>query len=252
MKAEHPSAALIPQLRNLWKEAFGDTDAFLDLFWNLAYDPNRCCCISAQGRVVAALYWLDVSCGAQKYAYLYAVATAKDCRGQGLCRLLMADTAEILKSDGYQGTLLVPQDEGLRLMYRKMGYLDTSPIDQFLCAGADAPIRLKELSREEYASLRASYLPEDRAELCTEALAFLAVLARFYKGDGFVTCVSREPEHLRILEYLGNRDHIPGLIAALDATEATVRAPGTGTPFAMYLPLTGDCAAPSYYPFALD
>lgn len=252
MKANHPPAALIPQLRSLWKEAFGDTDAFLDLFWDLAYGPNRCCCISVQNRVVAALYWLDIYCGSQKHAYIYAVATAKDCRGQGLCRQLMADTAEILKLDGYQGALLVPQDEGLRHMYGKMGYRDTARIDQFFCAAADMPIPLAEVTGEAYASLRAAYLPEGHAELSREALAFLAVLARFYKGDEFVACVSQEAAHLRILEYLGNRDHIPGLIAALDATEATVRAPGTGTPFAMYLPLTGDCAAPSYYPFALD
>lgn len=252
MKAEHPSAAVIPQLRSLWKEAFGDTDAFLDLFWDLAYDPNRCCCIRAQSSVVAALYWLDVSCNGHKFAYLYAVATARACRGQGLCRLLMADTAEILKAEGYQGALLVPQDEGLRAMYGKMGYRDTSPIDQFLCTAADAPIPLKEITGEAYASLRAVYLPDGRAELSRDALAFLAALARFCVGDGFVACISRETEHLRILEYLGDRDQIPGLIAALGATEATVRAPGTGAPFAMYLPLTGDCSAPSYYPFALD
>lgn len=252
MKAEHPSAAVIPQLRSLWKEAFDDTDAFLDLFWNLAYDPNRCCCIRAQGSVVAALYWLDVSCNGHKFAYLYAVATARACRGQGLCRLLMADTAEILKAEGYHGALLVPQDEGLRAMYGRMGYGDSVPVDEFICAAGDSPIPAGEISAEAYASLRAAYLPEGHAELSREALAFLSALARFCQGDGFVACISREPDHLRILEYLGDRDQIPGLIAALGATEATVRAPGTGVPFAMHLPLTEDGTAPSYYPFALD
>ena len=252
MKAEHPANTLIPQLRDLWKEAFDDTDAFLDLFWGIAYDADHCCCIRTQGRVVAALYWLDVSYRGQKLAYVYAVATAKDCRGQGLCRQLMAGAAEILKAEGYQGALLVPQDEGLRLMYRKMGYRDTSPIDQFLCAAADTPILLKEITKTEYASLRGAYLPGERAELCTEALAFLEALARFYEGDGFVACIGRETDRLRVQEFLGDREQIPGLIAALGFTEATVRAPGTGSPFAMHLPLTDGCTAPSYYPFALD
>ena len=98
--------------------------------------------------------------------------------------------------------------------------------------------------------LTSQMIKQKAAELGIEIQCDTTVLS--VSEDKVVTCVSREPEHLRILEYLGNRDHIPGLIAALGATEATVRAPGTGTPFAMYLPLTGDCAAPSYYPFALD
>ena len=251
MRAEHPSPALIPRLRALWKEAFGDTDAFLDLFFDLAYDPGRCCCIAVQGRITAALYWLDMFQGAQKFAYIYAVATAKDCRGQGLCRQLMADTAQVLKQQGYCGALLVPQDEGLRVMYGRMGYRDAAPIDEFFCAAGDA-IPVKEITDKAYASLRPALLPEGSLELGSSALSFLGAMTRFYAGAGFLAVVSREPEHLRILEYLGDRSEIPGLIAALGAMEATVRTPGRTKPFAMFLPLTDGCTAPAYYPFAFD
>ena len=252
MRAEHPTAEQVPQLRRLWNEAFGDTDAFLDLFFTLAYHPDHCCCMGTQGRVTAALYWLDMFCNGQKIAYIYAVATAADCRGQGLCRQLMGDTAELLKQRGYRGALLVPQDEGLRTMYGRMGYGDGAPIDEFFCAAGNAPIPVSGISAEAYASLRSAYLPRDSVEPGAEALAFLGAMARFYTGDGVLAAASREPDHLRILEYLGDRSKIPGLIAALGATEATVRTPGNSRPFAMYLPLTADCAAPDYYPFAFD
>ena len=32
----------IDQLKALWKEAFGDSDSFIDLFFKNAYDPKRC------------------------------------------------------------------------------------------------------------------------------------------------------------------------------------------------------------------
>ena len=32
MKFDHPTIRQIPQLRQLWQEAFGDSDAFLDQF----------------------------------------------------------------------------------------------------------------------------------------------------------------------------------------------------------------------------
>lgn len=252
MKTETPSPLLIPQLRALWKEAFGDTDAFLDLFFSFGYDPDRCRCIRSQEAVGAALYWLDLYLEDQKLAYIYAVATAADCQGQGLCRQLMAETADILREKGYHGALLVPQNEGLRAMYGRMGYRDTAPIDEFFCAAADRPIPMEEITAEQYAFQRSAYLPEDSVQPGTEAFLFLSQLARFYAGDFFLAAVSRETEHLRLLEYLGSREQLPGLIAALGATEATVRSPGTGIPFAMYLPLKQDSKAPVYYPFAFD
>lgn len=252
MKAERPSPALIPQLRALWKEAFGDTDAFLDLFFSLGYDPDRCRCIRSQDRVTAALYWLDVFADGQKLAYIYAVATARDFRGQGLCRQLMAETAEALQENGYHGALLVPQSEGLRAMYGRMRFLDAAPIEEFFCAAADRPVPMEEITAKQYASRRSAYLPEGSVQPGTEAFVFLSKLACFFAGKDFLAAVGREPEHLRILEYLGGREQLPGLIAALGATEATVRSPGTGRPFAMYLPLRQDSKAPVYYPFAFD
>ena len=84
------------------------------------------------------------------------------------------------------------------------------------------------------------------------ALVFLGKLARFYSGTGFVAAVSREEEHLRILEYLGDRAAASALVAALGCTEATLRTPGSNKEFIMYLPLTDRCKKPEYLPFAFD
>ena len=35
-----PSKEEIPQLRTLWQEAFGDSDAFLDIFFSNAFAPG--------------------------------------------------------------------------------------------------------------------------------------------------------------------------------------------------------------------
>lgn len=251
MNIDRPSPELTQQLRALWKEAFGDSDAFLDVFFALGYAPERCRCTAVAGSVEAALYWFDVFCGDQKFAYLYAVATASESRGKGLCRALMEDTATALKEAGYHGALLVPQDEGLRRMYARMGYLPAAPVDEFFCAAGESPIPIEEISPEEYAALRTGFLPEGSAELGSAGLAFLGTLARFYRAPGLLAAVSREEEHLRILEYLGDRAAAPGLVTALGRTEATLRAPG-GIPFAMYRPLTTDCKKPGYFPFAFD
>lgn len=252
MKIDRPTPEQVPLLRDLWKEAFGDTDAFLDLFFGTAYGADHCRCIVSQGRVTAALYWLDFHLEDRKYAYIYAVATAKDCRGQGLCARLMADTAARLRQEGYHCAVLVPQDAGLRTMYGKMGYLDTGRIDVFFCAAGDIPVPIRKISAAEYADARRNATPEGSPQPDAKAVAFLETLADLYAGDGFQAAVSNETKHLRILEYLGDRKDLPGLIAALGATEATVRAPGGDTPFAMFLPLEGTQDAAKYFALAFD
>lgn len=251
MMTDYPAAGNIPKLRQLWQTAFGDTDAFLDVFFSTAYAPERCRCIREEDKISAALYWLDMDCQGQKFAYIYAVATDPDCRGRGLCRTLMEDTASILTARGYDGAILMPQDEGLRAMYGRMGYLPATAIEETFCAGSVA-CPVEEITAEAYAARRAAYLPDGSLTLGQSAVAFLGKLARFYAGSGFLAAVSREEGHLRILEYLGDRMAASALVAALGATEATLRTPGHNKEFAMYRPLREGCIKPEYYPFAFD
>ena len=251
MKPDYSVSGDIPKLRQLWKLAFGDTDAFLDVFFSVAFAPDRCRCIREGDAIPAALYWMDMECQGQKFAYIYAVATDPVFRGKGLCRMLMEDTAEVLTARCYAGAILVPQDEGLRTMYGRMGYLPATAIETGICA-ASVPCVVTEITAEEYAARRIPMLPEGSILPGQAALDFLAELARFYEGNGFLAAVSREQEHLRILEYLGDAEAAPALVAALAATEATLRKPGRGMEFAMYRPLKDGCKKPEYYPFAFD
>ena len=252
MKPDYPAESRIPALRALWKEAFGDSDAFLDSFFRTAYAPGRCRCICTEGTVSAALYWFDATCADQKFAYVYAVATAKASRGKGLCRMLMDDTAGLLKGKGYDGILLVPQDEGLRRMYGGMGYLPATAITEEVCTAGKNPLPLRELTPAEFAARRRELLPPGSVIQEGANLAFLSTQARFYAADSLLAAVSRETEQLRIPEYLGDPGAAPALVAALGHTGATLRRPGGGKPFSMYLPLSPECRKPEYFAFCFD
>ena len=154
MNPNHPTPGQIPQLRQLWKAAFGDTDAFLDTFFDTAFDTKRCLCITADDEIAAAAYWF--SCG--DYAYIYAVATAAHHRGKGLCHTIMAAIHGLLQKQGYAGCIVVPGEESLRRFYGRMGYRDFGGIRQFTCAAA-APVLLRRLEAAEFAALRRTYLP---------------------------------------------------------------------------------------------
>lgn len=247
MNIKHPGSRDIPALRRLWWEAFGDGDAFLDAFFATAFDTSRCL---TAGEGEAACYWLDCACRGQKIAYLYAVATAKKSRGQGLCRALLEQTRKALGERGYAGVLLVPGDEDLRRMYRKLGFEDACAILEFTLP-ASAPAPLEKLTLSQYRALRAPLLPEGAAIEGREIMEFLAARADFYRrGDTLCACI-REGNRLFIPELLGDKAQASAIAAALGCESVTARTPGGQKPWAMYCPLTAS-PAPTHFSFALD
>lgn len=247
MTIRQPHSEQVFQLRQLWKEVFGDTDAFLDSFFSIAYCPDRCLCAMEEDVLAGMLYWLP--CG--KDAYLYAVATHPDHRGNGICRSLMEAAHEAIARQGYEGVLLYPQEEGLRTMYRKMGYdRETFLAEQHFTAGG-APVAVTRISCEEYFSLRERFLPAG-AVIQSGPFPELLEPLSFFGGENFLLAAEDRGDTLFGCELLGDPGLASGILAALGKSIGRFRFPGSGTPFAMYHPLKEDAQTPTYFAFPLD
>lgn len=245
MQIEHPGKT--DGLKDLWREAFGDGDAFIDGFFETAYSPRRCRCIRDGEETAAMLFWLDGACRGRKMAYLYAVATAKKFRGLGLCRTLMEDTCNLLKAQGCAAAMLYPAGEGLRKMYRKMGFQDCGRSLEFSCE-AGGTTKIRRISGEEYGKRRRELLPEDGVIQEGENLAFLAKCAELYAGPDFLLAASREGDTLRAAEFLGNREAAPAAVRALGCRQGTFRQGAD----AMLLPLVENVDFPGYLGLVFD
>ena len=252
MTITSPSENHIPQLRRLWKEAFGDGDAFLDLYFSTAFSPDRCRCVLEEEAVLAALYWFDVEWEGRKTAYLYAVATDPAHQGKGLCRRLMADTPRHLEQSGYALALLVPQDEPLRKMYRRMGYEDITTVTEFTAPPEETELPMHRLTAPEYEARRKDFLPPGGVIQSGVSIRFLAGMALFFEGCGWLAALTLEGDTLRCLELLGDPDAAYGITAAFGCREGSFRIPGADKSFAQGLKLKPDCHFPSYFGLAFD
>ena len=252
MKTDFPSVHHMGQQRDLWQNAFGDTDAFLDCFFRTAYAPDRCRCILDGDRIAAILYWIDCELLGRKLAYIYAVVTHPDCRGKGLCRMLMEDTHALLRSRSYAGALLVPQQEGLRKMYSGMGYHNVGGLTCFSCTAGEEPLPLRAVGAAEFAALRRTLLPENSVIQEEKGLDFLAQQLQFYAGANFLLAAYGENGILSVPELLGDASAAPGILKALGYSQGNFRIPGSSIPFAMFHPLTDTAISPSYFGFAFD
>lgn len=252
MVIDFPTREQIPGLRQLWREAFGDSEAFLDGFFSAGFHPRRCRRMMLEGKIAAALYWFDCFVDSEKIAYLYAVATAGVFRRRGLCRALMEDTHILLSREGYSGALLVPDGEALARMYEGFGYRYQTRVTEFTCRAADPMVSLQPIGEELYAQYRRQYLPEGGAVQEGASLAFLGQTARFFLGPDFLLAAGEEAGRFRAAELLGNRMAAPGILQALGYPEGDFRIPGGEKCFAMFLPLKPGAVGPDYFGLAFD
>lgn len=247
MRIEKPQPRHIPDLRDLWKEAFGDTEEFLDVFFSTAFSPDRCRCVLEENKPAAAVYWFDEFCRGKPVAYLYAVATRKAYRGRGLCRELLARTHRDLADLGYVGSVLVPASQGLSVMYRRMGYEFFGGVTDIPVSAGEIPVALEPVDGVTYRRLRETYLPAGGVSLDEKYLPFLASQAQLYAGEDFLLAAVREDGILVGIELLGNAAAAPGILKALGMEAGTFRTPGSERSFAMYHGFDQTALPPNYF-----
>ena len=249
-----PTRLDIPALRAIWREAFGDGDAFLDGFFTTAYAPDRARVARLDGDIAGALYWFDCECDNKKIAYLYAVATAKSQRGKGVCTALMSDTHAHLKSLGYVGAILVPGETSLFDFYKRLNYEIFSGVNEIATTASAHPCRLVKINASRYGQLRRKYLPHGAVIQEGASLDFLATLADFFEGEDFILAARKEGDTLVGLELLGNAspENATAITRALGADKGRFRTPGTKRPFAMCLPLSESFTLPTHFGLAFD
>lgn len=255
MIIDQPTAARRRQLRSLWQEAFGDDDSYLDLFFSTAFSPSRCRCAVEDGKVTAALHWLDCACRGRKLAYIYAVATGEPFRGRGIATKLLEDTHSHLARLGYEGTVLVPGEAPLFRFYEKLGYRVCSRITDFVCTGAADEVQLRRVDAQDFARQRRELLAllEEGAVIQEgESLALLEAQCDFYAGQNFVLAAKPQGDVLVGLELLGDPQTAPGIVQTLGFREGRFRTRGTERDFAMFRPLVPNAEAPTYFGLAFD
>ncbi len=248
---DHPSHEQIPGLKALWKQAFGDSDRYIDTFFDRAFSCDRCLSLLRGSQVLGMVHWLPCSLGEQKLAYIYAFAVAESCRGQGLGRRLLNAAHRLLELEEYSGILLVPE-EGLGELYRKFGYADACTFNEGISGTGSEPTALHKITAREYAALRPKYLPKNGVTQQGPFLPLLELDYRFYRGADFLLAARSEKDHLYIPELLGNAQAVPGILASLGHTWARFRTPGPKHTGAMFRPIGEDAEKPGYFAFALD
>lgn len=117
----------IPAQRELWKLAFGDSDAYIDNFYHAYYRPERVVVLEEDGVLRSMTAWFDTvfvipGQGERRAAYLYAVATHPHCRGRGLAAKLLTGADDYFRSLDIPAVTTVPAEPSLHRFFGSNGF----------------------------------------------------------------------------------------------------------------------------------
>lgn len=214
----------IPAQRELWKLAFGDSDQYIDNFYNTYYRPERVVVLEDEGGVRSMTAWFDTSFvvpgqGEYRAAYLYAVATHPRCRGRGLAGKLLAGADEYFRSLGIPAVTTVPAEASLHNFFGANGFRECFRILGGSLRREEIPLPPSNLlhpaSAEEYGQVREALLRDiPHIAYPKDALAYQAGCCALGDGGLFVgetgagpvcLCTERADDELVIVkECLGS------------------------------------------------
>ena len=113
----------------LWNEAFGDSRTTAKRYFDAILPHSTLFLIMDENIPVSMLFSVEEQVLHHKISYIYAVATAKTHRGQGLATALLSFAEEASRNSGHAACLLCPATPELGTFYARFGYQTWSQRD---------------------------------------------------------------------------------------------------------------------------
>ena len=248
-------------LQVTWSRVFGDGPDVTEAFFRLFPPERHTRVIPAEYGITSMASWLPVTLcvDGKEYsgAYVYAVATAPERRGEGLGSAMVAETDRVLADAGLDFACLCPASNRLYDFYAALGYEKAFFCERFHAVPGDRALPLTQIDGAGYRDERRTYLTVPFCDWNADALSFLAETGmRFYSFPGGCAAVITLPHGPAVVSELISEhpnEDAAGLCRALGAEQAEVFAPGTQQLRGMLKWFTfGQKTPPAHLGFAFD
>ena len=134
----------LPAMMRLWQDSFGDSDAFVRLFFTRVYRPRNALTLTRDGCLAAMLhivpYRLRVGHRTLPAAYICGVSTRREVRGRGLMTDLMRRALRTMRRRRFAIATLIPAEPWLFDVYARQGFVRPIPTCDELLPAADLPL----------------------------------------------------------------------------------------------------------------
>ena len=256
----------VPQLKTLWMEAFEDSPQATDYYFLHRFQPAGMLVEEQAGAIRGMLSMLpmELTLAGRSWParYLFAIATGKQHRGQGISSRLIEQALVQVRAAGDAAAMLVPAGQDLFRFYGKRGFVSRFFIRLWTVQAQALPpcpthARVEELTAQDMLRLRdsafmnhglfARWGEDALTYIAGSARAFGAVLYRLRAGAGDGYAFGEWHGTTLIVKELAVTGMTPEMALAIlhsrtQAARYTVRlldsenAPGERLPFGMWVP----------------
>ena len=126
---QYATPKIAPQIRQMWKTVFGDSDAYMDIYFRYNYRNERTLVYMEGDKAMASLQMLPYQftfCGVEiPIAYISGASTLPEARKKGYMQQLLLKSFDEMAKNDIPLTLLVPQETWLLGFYERYGYAQT-------------------------------------------------------------------------------------------------------------------------------
>ncbi len=148
----------IGNLKSIWKKCFGDTDEYIDMFFEKK--KPFCHTITAQlnQTPIGATYLMPVRTKERKGFYLYALGVLPEHRKKGIGQSLIKAICDYCAANDYF-CMLSPASENLMEYYKKLGFSENAYISfvKYELKPAFEELQLAHLNANKFKELRDSF-----------------------------------------------------------------------------------------------
>ncbi len=183
------------RLRELWRQGFGDSNAFIDLYNASMFRPENAQLLLVDGHVAAMTMMIPAQlrfAGGEMLAAhcIYALTSLPEYRGRGFGTGVLYSAMERMGQSGIPFTLISPDSESLFDLYRKCGFKDAFYVREAQMDVSDTSLikpLLRPASSAEYTEARNHFLNGREYVVWDErATAFQKAICQSAGGDLYV------------------------------------------------------------------
>lgn len=152
----------ISQLKHIWKVCFGDSDAYIETFFQRLYMPDQTVVACCKDKVFGVVYMLKALLGSTRFQYGYAIGVLPEYRGNSVCKKML----QFIKMQAATKNFvfgLHPANKKLASFYQRIGLnpmYQLKQVDDSNFCGSKTTFALADIGSKTYYNLRERAFPQ--------------------------------------------------------------------------------------------
>lgn len=151
----------VSELKNIWKICFGDTDEYINSFFDSLFKQQNTVIAEINERVAGVVYMIPAKLKETDFMYGYAIGVLPEFRGQSVCKKMLDFIKKASEEEKFIFGLH-PANEKLEQFYQKIGLKPMYSLKEVVIK-EDLPYtdcKISDISAEEIINIRENTFPD--------------------------------------------------------------------------------------------